>query len=147
MELTKASKIGLYALVEMALRPDERVSASALADRFTLSENHVAKVLQQLQRAGLVASTRGVGGGYELARPASRVTVADVVRCLEGPLAGDACVDCPFRAVDAKCQDGQVAACRVHGLLRELSSHIYYTLESVTIATLARAQGPGPIGL
>ncbi|MCB9652492.1 MAG: Rrf2 family transcriptional regulator, partial [Deltaproteobacteria bacterium] len=58
MELTKASKIGLYALVEMALNPEERLSASAISDRFAQSENHVAKVLQQLQRAGLVTSTR-----------------------------------------------------------------------------------------
>ncbi|MCA9553677.1 MAG: Rrf2 family transcriptional regulator [Myxococcales bacterium] len=139
MELTKASKIGLYALVEMALNPEERLSASAISDRFAQSENHVAKVLQQLQRAGLVTSTRGVGGGYELARPASKLTVADVVRCLEGPLANDPCVDCPLRR-DDKCHEGQLATCRVHGLLEEISSHIYYTLESVTIATLARGR-------
>jgi Rrf2 family protein len=138
MELTKASKIGLYALVEMALLPEERLSAAVIADRFRQSENHVAKVLQQLQRAGLVSSTRGAGGGYELARPAARISVADVVRCLEGPLGNDACADCPLRG-DA-CVEGQVATCRVHGLLKEISSHIYYTLESVTIATLARGR-------
>lgn len=144
MQLTKASKLGLYALVEMALRPDERLSAAAIAERFSSSDNHMAKVLQTLQRAGLVTSTRGVGGGYQLARPAGRITVAEVVRQLEGPLGEEACEACPFHDGEKRCRDEMVAACRVHGLLTEISNHIYYTLESVTIASLAReGRGPG----
>lgn len=144
MQLSKASQLGLYALVEMALRPDERVSVPAIAERFSVSENHMAKVLQTLQRAGLVASTRGVGGGYQLARSASRISAADVVRELQGPVLEDGCAQCPFHDGDGGCREDVLAACRVHGLLEEINTHIYYTLESVTIATLARdGRGPG----
>lgn len=136
MILTKASKLALYAVTEMAQRPDERVTANAVADDFGVSENHVAKVLQQLQRASLLVSARGSGGGYELARPAGEITMADVVRAIVGPIASNACDDCPLRRMDGAC--AEKATCAVHGLLSELSSHVYFTLESVTIATLAR---------
>lgn len=138
MHLTKASKFGLYALVEMAQNPGVRVSAASIAARLGLSENHFAKVLQQLGRAGFIVSTRGVGGGYELARPAEEITMAQVVRCLEGGLDDDACADCPFRIQNRAC-GGDPITCGVHRLLSELSEHVYYTLESVTIRTLARA--------
>jgi Rrf2 family iron-sulfur cluster assembly transcriptional regulator len=138
MILTKASKLALYALTEMALRPGELVSASAIAARFGVSENHIAKVLQQLTRADLVESVRGASGGYQLARPAGDVTMAEVVKCIEGPLATDPCDDCPLRTDASDCADH--ATCSVHNLLSELSSHVYYTLASVTIATLARSK-------
>jgi Rrf2 family protein len=133
--LTKASQLALYAMTEMALRPDELVNAGAIATRFGVSENHIAKVLQQLTRAELVQSVRGASGGYRLARPAQAITMADVVRCIEGPLTADVCAECPLGAGD-DCSDH--ATCAVHNLLRELTSHVYYTLESVTIAALAR---------
>lgn len=145
MILTKASKLALYALTEMALHPGEFVSASAIAERFDVSENHIAKVLQQLLRSGLVESVRGAGGGYQLARAATAITMADVVRSIEGPLSDDGCADCPFRAELEACSVR--ATCNVHGLLSELTSHVYYTLESVTIATLARTKSGDRIRL
>lgn len=135
MILTKASQLALYAMTEMALRPDELVVAGAIATRFGVSENHIAKVLQQLARAELVQSVRGASGGYRLARPAQSITMADVVRSIEGPLTADVCAECPFGA-DEECSDH--ATCAVHNLLSELTSHVTYTLESVTIAALAR---------
>lgn len=142
MLLTKASKLGLYALTEMAHQPGAVVSAATIAEKFVVSENHIAKVLQQLARAELVTSVRGVGGGYRLARAAAEITMADVVRSIEGPLRPDHCGDCPFRRADAPCA-AETSTCSVHGLLSELESHVYYTLESVTLATLARARAPG----
>lgn len=139
MILTKASKLGLYALTEMALRPGEVLSASAIAARYGVSENHIGKVLQSLARAELVSSTRGVGGGYQLTRPAAEITMADVVRALEGPLPSDGCTDCPFRELKESCA-ADTATCSVHTLLDELNSQVHYTLESVTIATLARSK-------
>ena len=64
--------------------------------------------------------------------------MADVVRCLEGGLDDNPCADCPFR-MQAEACGGNPTTCGVHRLLRELSDHAYYTLESVTIQTLARA--------
>jgi Rrf2 family iron-sulfur cluster assembly transcriptional regulator len=137
--LSKASRLGLYALTEMAHEPDAVVSASTIAERFDVSENHIAKVLQQLARAELVTSIRGVGGGYRLARAGSEITMADVVRSIEGPLRTDNCAECPFRDGDQSCA-AEASTCSVHHLLSELESQVYYTLESVTLSTLARAR-------
>jgi Rrf2 family protein len=140
MNLRKASKFGLYAVVTMASRPGELVSAGTIAQRFDVSENHMAKVLQQLARARLVRSVRGVGGGYELAKGSADITMADVVEAIEGPLASSSCADCPFRQESPDCME-QALACHVHHVLAELSTQAVYTLRSVTIDTLAR-QGP-----
>ncbi len=146
MQLSKASKFALYALVEMALRPGVRVSASSVATRLGLSENHFAKVMQQLARGGFVKSVRGAGGGYELIKAPDDITMADVVRCIEGEIAEGPCADCPFRMDAEQCGDDP-AACSVHRLLNELNQHVYYTLESVTIQTLARSPNRSPLGL
>lgn len=146
MQLSKASKFGLYALVEMAQRPGERISAVSVAQRLGLSDHHVSKVLQQLARGGFVTSVRGAGGGYTLARPATEVTMAAVVRCIEGEISDGPCADCPFRDQQDRCGE-DAAACSVHRLLNELNQHIYYTLESVTIQTLARSKNKSPLGL
>jgi len=146
MILTKASKLALYAVTEMAIRRGELVSASAIATRFGVSENHVAKVLQQLTRAELVRAVRGAGGGYELERAPADITMAEVVRSIEGPIGADGCEDCPFRREDEPCSDE--ATCGVHGVLSEIADNLQYTLASVTIATLARHKttrgGAGP---
>ena len=135
MSLTKGARFGLYAVVTMARRAGERVSARAVAEDLAISENHVAKVLQLLTRAGIVASVRGVGGGYTLARDATHLTMLDVVECVEGPMRHLTCETCPFRN-KPMCPD-ESAACTVHHVLAELASHAYYTMKSVTIATLA----------
>jgi Rrf2 family protein len=79
----------IRAALELAAAPDakpvkgERISkAQAIPLRF------LENILMQLRHAGLVESRRGADGGYRLARPASEVTLADVIRAIDGPLAG-----------------------------------------------------------
>lgn len=139
MLLTKASKLGLYALTEMALEPEAVVSAGILAERCGVSENHIAKVLQQLARGDLVASVRGVGGGYRLLRSPSKITMADVVSCIEGASRDDeGCRECPFRSEKKSCLDAP--ACNVHGMLGQLQATVFQTFEAVTVASLARGK-------
>ncbi len=125
MTLTKAARFGLYALGSIARAPGLRLSAGEVARKFGVSENHVAKVLQQLKRQGMIRSVRGVGGGYELAADPRRLTMLEVVECVEGSLLHQACDTCPFRD-EALCP-GASAACAVHQVLAELASHAYYT--------------------
>jgi Rrf2 family protein len=144
--LNKASRFGLYALVSMARDPGALVTAASVAEDFGISQNHVAKLLQQLVRAGLVQSVRGAGGGYQLVREASTITMLDVVECLDGPLT-DACTACSLRH-SPRCGEVNVA-CAVHRVLAELNQTAYFTLKSITLATLARsaARDPGTPGL
>ncbi|MBX6370252.1 MAG: Rrf2 family transcriptional regulator, partial [Rhodospirillales bacterium] len=64
MRLQKATRFGLYAVLELALDPTRQLSAAEIAAKYGISSNHLAKVLRDLGRAGLVDSVRGAGGGY-----------------------------------------------------------------------------------
>jgi Rrf2 family protein len=77
----------MRALVVLASSGEERVSCEALAEAQQIPTRFLEGILNQLRRAGIVASRRGNEGGYLLSRPAKDVTVADVIRALDGPLA------------------------------------------------------------
>ncbi len=83
MKLQKATRYGLYAVLELAANPDEQLSATDIAAAYGISGNHLAKVLRDLGRAGLVGSARGAGGGYRFSGNARRVTLLDVISLFE----------------------------------------------------------------
>jgi Rrf2 family protein len=77
---------GLRALLALAAASEPQ-TAELLAAEQQLPPRFLGAILSELRRAGLVASQRGADGGYRLARPAATITVADVIRALDGPLA------------------------------------------------------------
>ncbi len=89
MKLQKNTLLALYSVLEFARRPGEHVPASEVAERYGESAHHLAKVLSELARAGIVDSVRGVGGGYRFAANAKRLTLLDVIRLFE-PLGDEA---------------------------------------------------------
>ncbi|MCK5770853.1 SUF system Fe-S cluster assembly regulator [Algiphilus sp.] len=91
MRLGKLTDYATVVLTEMAQRPGERRSTAELAQHTHLSATTVAKLLRQLAQAGVVKATRGANGGYVLAHDAGRITIADVVAALEGPIALTSC--------------------------------------------------------
>ena len=135
MTLNKSSRFGLYAVVMMAENPETLVSASMVSHAFGVSEDHVAKVLQQLVRARIAQGVRGVGGGYRLAADPRQLTMLDIVEALEGPIRPE-CYGCdvhPERS--AGC--AHPVSCAIRGVLEEIGQYAWTTLKSVTIATLA----------
>ncbi len=86
-----------YAVVTMSAAARHcggvRVSAAQLADETGLPVPTVQKLVSRLTSAGLLRSTRGVGGGLKLARPAAAITLADIIEAVEGPIALTPCVD------------------------------------------------------
>lgn len=92
MKLSTKGRYGLRALVDLALNSEtDVVSISSIALRQKISESYLEQLIARLRRAKLVVSTRGVQGGYRLARPADQITVGDVLRALEGDMRA---VDC-----------------------------------------------------
>jgi Rrf2 family protein len=124
----------LYAAAEMALAGEAPTTVGAVAQRYRIPEGALAKAFQQLVRAGLATGTRGIGGGYRLARPASKITVLDVLRVFEPRRAASACLlhDRPGQVCPA------VDACRVQWLFAEVDQLVESTYESVTLQTLVR---------
>lgn len=83
MRLQKATLFGLYSILELARDPERQLSATDIAAIYDISANHLAKVLRDLGRAGLVVSVRGAGGGYRFAGNARRTTLLDVINIFE----------------------------------------------------------------
>lgn len=91
MKLGKLTDYATVILTEMARCPTQRRSAVELAQRTHVAAPTVAKLLRQLAQAGVVEATRGAQGGYRLAHAPERVSIADVVNVLEGPIAMTSC--------------------------------------------------------
>lgn len=77
----------MRALILLARSDGERVTCEQLAHEQGIPTRFLEAILAELRRAGIVASQRGIAGGYRLARPPAKVAVADVIRALDGPLA------------------------------------------------------------
>jgi len=134
VNINKSTRYGLHAALELALARGESVSVAQVAQRYRIPQTALAKVFQQLVRGGLVRGQRGVGGGYVLARPASSITVLDVIRALQPvgeekvcSLADAPRADCPAST-----------PCRLRGLFDEVDEQERATFASVTLETLAR---------
>lgn len=74
-------------MTELAVAGDEPVKANEIAERQDISLKYLLDILRDLKRAGLIRSKRGPYGGFELSRPAGDITLADVFRAIDGPLA------------------------------------------------------------
>lgn len=92
LKLGKLTDYAITLMVSLAGGTQAR-SAAFLAERTAIPEPTVAKVLKSLARAGLVVSSRGVSGGYSMARAASDISVAEIVEAMDGPIAIVSCVE------------------------------------------------------
>src|SRR5947209_10434666 len=88
MRISAKADYAVRAAVELAAASDERpVKAERIATAQGIPLNFLENILGELRHAGVVRSQRGADGGFRLARPAEQVTVADIIRAVEGPLA------------------------------------------------------------
>lgn len=142
VSLNKSTRYALYAALELA-RADagEPVPVAWVAERYGIPEGPLAKVLQQLVRAGLAVGTRGAGGGYRLTRPASEITVLDVIAAFEPPREPGACL---LDDTGADCH--VLGTCRLRRLFDEVDDLARATFASTTLETLARAPA-APVAL
>lgn len=92
IKISEAANLGMHALMLMADEPARPLAVKQAVQVLEVSENHLAKVLQRLARAGLLASTRGPRGGFLLARPPEKVSLLEVFEALEGPLSDHTCL-------------------------------------------------------
>ncbi|MBM3567852.1 MAG: Rrf2 family transcriptional regulator [Alphaproteobacteria bacterium] len=139
MRLNKATLFALYAVLELAEDRDRQIAAGDIAAKYGISLNHLAKVLRDLGRAGLVEAARGVGGGYRFVGNPKRVTLMDVIEIFEDIGAGKA-------AGDGQGPDTHLGQA-LHGVLAEIEDIARATLRSVTIETLlkhARSEPAAP---
>lgn len=86
VQVTARADYAVRALLELSARPDRRATRDELAEVQAIPRRYLEAILTQLRQAGLVVGHRGAAGGYSLARSPEQVTVAEVVRAVDGPL-------------------------------------------------------------
>lgn len=134
LQLTKRTEYGLIALIHMADREGEVVSAREIGERYPIPRRLLAEVLKDLGRAGLIESQRGATGGYQLVRPAHEITLAQIVAVLEG---SPAVTNCDSGAHEP--QDGCDLApmCPIRSPLHRIREGIWGHMERTTLRSLA----------
>ena len=130
MRLQIASRLAVYAVLELAGNPDDQRSAAEIGDMYGISTHHLAKVLHALGRAGLVRSVRGTRGGYQFSGNAKRTTLLDVIELFEDVGGSES------RAVEAGA-DTQVGQA-LGQVLSEIDDLTRATFNSITISTMLK---------
>lgn len=127
MKLQKNTSLALYSVLEFARDPTRQVAAAEIAEKYGVSPHHLAKVLSELVHAGIVASVRGVGGGYRFTGNARRLTLMDIIQRFEDIAAVP---DDPGSATPV----GQALL----EVLGEIDETARATFSSITLATMLR---------
>jgi Rrf2 family protein len=142
LRLSKKADYALIAMKHLALRPDSSASsAREIAEQYDIPVELMAKVLQRLVREGLLASHQGTRGGYQLSRPASEISVADVIQAVDGPLTVTAC-----STEEENCD--QYSKCSVRDPLWKIRERIVVALQACSITELtAETNAPVPVTL
>lgn len=138
MRLTAFTDFGLRALILLADKNPEILSASTIADHFSVSRHHMAKVLQELAAAGFVEGIRGAQGGVRLARDPRDIRIGDVVRALDNqPL-----VEC-FSDEGSNC--ALLPRCRLKGMLFRAHQGFLRELDRFTLSDCLEKSSRVPV--
>lgn len=132
IRMTKQADYGIVLLTRMAADPERLFNATELAEETQLPQPTVSKILKILAREGLLASQRGVKGGYALEREPAEVSVADVISALEGPIAITECVD------ESPGLCSQESFCPVRGNWHRINDAIRRALTAITLAEMTQ---------
>ena len=130
MKLQKATRCALFAILELARHPERQISAGEIADKYGISVNHLAKVLRDLARTGLVEATRGARGGYRFGGNAKRVTLYQVIEMFEDIAAS--------RSPRPEAGDDSDVGRALGRVMAEIDDIAVSTLKSITLTTLLK---------
>ncbi len=137
LRMSKLTDYGTMVLAELATNDHGLSTASQVADATHLGLPTVSKLLKSLAHSGLVVSARGVQGGYALARPAAKISAAEILDALEGPVA---LTDCSSTIGGCNLE----SYCRVGSAWQRINHSIRKALEGVSLADLQVRHDPLP---
>lgn len=137
--LSKQSKYGLRALIYLARYSHGKpVLISEIAQRERMPRKFLERILLDLKKRGVLQSRMGKGGGYKLARRPEQITVAEVVRITDGPLAP---VPCVSQTAYAKCTDcNDEGTCSIRVVMKEVRDEIARILDHTSLADMLAKQ-------
>lgn len=133
MRLTTKGRFAVTAMVDLAINGGRGpVTLASISERQRISLSYLEQLFGKLRRNNLVESVRGPGGGYYLARVASKIKIAEIVVAVDEPLDATHCEE------KGNCHDGK--PCLTHNLWMGLNETIYAYLDSVNLQQLVEGQ-------
>lgn len=135
MKLSTKGRYGVTAMYDLAMNIGKGpISLKSVANRQGISEHYLEQLMGQLRKAGLVKSTRGAQGGYLLIKEPSEITVGDIIRVMEGPIAP---VDC-LLSVGTEKNDycSKAGDCITRGVWQKVGESIENVLDSISLSDL-----------
>jgi Rrf2 family protein len=137
MNLSVRGEYALRALIVLARdyqEDDSVVRIQEISDKQNIPKRFLEQILNDLKSASIVESKRGVAGGYRLRRPPRKITLAEIVRHIEGPLAPVSCVSERFYE---KCSCPDESRCAIRSVMKEVRDNIVKVMEQTSLADLA----------
>ena len=132
MRLSKKSEYACLALIELAKAADvQKLRIEDIAERNKIPKKYLEQILLQLNQSGYVKSTRGVNGGYQLAKKANDISVAEILRLIDGPLAPVQSVSTYYYAATPVEQNYKL----LH-LLKEIRDYVAIKMEETKFSDL-----------
>lgn len=136
MKLGTKGRYAVMAMADMASQPaDKPVAMVAISERQNISLSYLEQLFGRLRKGGLVRSIRGAHGGYVLARPAAKISVARIMEAVAEPMAATSCDGDP----DHGCRGHE--RCITHDLWKELDRQIEGFLVTVSLADVISKSG------
>ncbi len=137
MKLSKRGEYGIRALINLASHPDKNaiVQIKDIAEAEKIPIKFLEQILVVLKNAGMVQSRLGSAGGYHLGKPAEQITLGQVVRLLDGPLAPIRCVS---QVAYEPCACPDEATCGLRMVMGDVRNAIANILDNTTLADVAR---------
>lgn len=140
MRISTRAEYGVRILVTLAKHHGEGpLSLAGISRAEKLPHAYLEQLVGDLRRAGLLTATRGQSGGYELSRDPQRITVADAMRALDGPL-----VEMPCAGLESLEVCDRPVPCSVHEVFQRVHEVLDGTLGSTSIADVAASAGGPP---
>ena len=128
-KISEAGSIALHAMVMLSHNPGHLVRIKEIADSFSFSEAHLAKVLGRLVKSGLIDATRGPAGGYKLALAPEDISVVDIYEAIEGKLQQNKCM------FNISVCDGSI--CSLGGYFTKVAGQVEDTLSKTKLSDIS----------
>jgi Rrf2 family transcriptional regulator, iron-sulfur cluster assembly transcription factor len=131
LQISRKSDYAIRGMVYLASKPAGNISMlSDIAAEMDIPQTFLAKIFQQFNKLGLVKSYRGAGGGFQLGRPAAKISLLEIVEAVEGPIIPNQCI-----MASGTCSRDKI--CTVHPVWKDVQKGMRNTLAKVSLKRLA----------
>jgi len=136
MKISTKGRYGVAAMYDLAMNYGQGpISLRSIAERQKISENYLEQLVSTLRKAGYVKSIRGAQGGYTLSKDPAQISVGDIIRVMEGPIA---LVDCLLAHSDDYDCCERVDICVTRDVWAKVCDSISKVVDSISLADLCR---------